>query len=116
MNKLLDQVVTYWPISVLVIELFIVILFVVLLKADNYWKRHRLSYALECEIALNNQNINLIDDLKKQLHQGNIKYLEDKKEWFERIYQIQLSNNLSVFQIKQDIDKVEKQIQKLKSK
>lgn len=116
MNKLLEQAIDYWPISVLIIELFIVILFVLLIKGDGYWKRHRLFYALECERALNNQNVDLIDKLRQQIHQGNIKYLEDKKQWLERERDLRFKYQASILITENEIKKVEKQIEKLKSK
>lgn len=116
MDKILDQIVDYWPVSIIVIELFVIMLFAVLLKADNYWKRHRLFYELECKRELISQLESQIETLNLQAHEGNIKFLESKKEWLQSERDLRFKYQASVLITENEIKKVEKQIEKLKSK
>lgn len=62
-----------------------------------------------------NELIQIIVKLNKEKKEGNIKFLENKKEWLEEKYEILIKHKHSVFQVKQDINKTENQIKKLKS-
>lgn len=111
-SKSLEEIIA-WMILII---LAIVLLVIIYLLTDRELRFHKLNYQLEnCQNLISKYEEDIFR-LQQKLHEGNIKYLESKKEWLETIYQILLTHQASVFQIKQDIEKVEKQILKLKSK
>lgn len=105
-----------WVLIILLVEIGMIAVVITYYATKDVLRQHRVRYERDCLSRSVNQLESKIIDLNEKIHLGNIKYLESKKEWLQNLYNILLTHKASVFQVKQDIIKVEKQIDKLKSK
>lgn len=105
-----------WLWIILAIEFGIITTVVAYFATRDILRQHRVQYERDYLSRSVDQLESKIIDLNEKIHLGNIKYLESKKEWLENVYNISLTHKASVFQVKQDIIKIEQQIEKLKSK
>lgn len=115
-DYLLSMSIEEITLYILALEFIAILLFIFYLFKNRNDKDYQSAYKLDCANALMGEYKKEIISLKENIHQGNIKFLEAKKEWLEAQYNILLTHKASVFQVKQDITKIEKQIVKLKSK
>lgn len=116
MDNLINQFIKNWPVSVLLIVSIIILLFLIFLKINDYWKLYRLQYALECEKALNKQLQSEVNELSLKNTNGNRQYLEMKKEFLHRERALRLKYQANMIEVDQEIAKVKKQIDRMKSK